>query len=114
MSQKKFQIDEIMLVLAVGILAIIVSVYSKLNEPVTMEAEKITEIILDDHAMSLANNGVVDENKLREIEGMDYENFKKSLNAKNDFCVYIEDGNGEIILSKGSGRLNGDGLHCRE
>jgi len=114
MPKSNFKIDEIMLVLIVAIISIIVVVYDKLNEPAEMEAEKITEMILNEHDISFANNGIVDENKLKKIQNMDYKEFKNSLNAKNEFCIYIEDEKGNIILAKGSSKLNGDGLYCRE
>lgn len=97
----------------VGILAAITAIYAELNKP-AMEAEIITNMILDDHKSSFANKGIVDETKLEQIKNMDYEDFKKLLNAKNDFCVYMEDEKGNVILAKGSSKLNGDGLHCRE
>lgn len=102
-----------MLVLIVAIVAMIVSFYSKNSELQEMKAEKITEMILDEHKISFANDGIIDENKLREIQSMDYDDFKNSLKAKNDFCVYIEDGNGNIILAKGSPKLKEDGV-CME
>ena len=114
MPKSNFKIDEITLVLIVALIAMIANVYDKLNKPVGMEAEKITEMILNEHTTSFANNGIVDENKLNEVKNMNYKEFKNSLNAKNDFCIYIEDANGNIILAKGSSKLNGDGLHCKE
>ncbi|MBS3105024.1 hypothetical protein J4234_02095 [Candidatus Woesearchaeota archaeon] len=112
-TESNFKIDEITLVFIVAIIAMIVVIYDKASIDY-MEAEKITALILDDHDVSFANNGVIDENKMREIQTMDYDDFKDSVNAKNDFCVYIEDWNGDIILSKGSDKLNGDGIPCRE
>ena len=114
MQKSNFKIDEITLVLIVAVIAIFASIYGKLNKPPGMEAEKITEMILDNHHVSFATNGVIDENKLKEIKNMNYNDFKKSLNAQNDFCIYIEDENGNILLAKGSSKLNGDGLYCRE
>ena len=109
-----FEIDEIVLVLIVALLAIVFSVYYKANEPKGMEAEKITALILDNHDVSFAHNGVVDEYKLQEIQSMNYKDFKNSLKVKNDFCIYLEDENGNIILAKGSSKLNNDGIICRE
>lgn len=111
MPKSKFKIDELNLLIIVAVLAVIAAIYTGLNKP-AMEAEKITEMILDDHKASFANKGIVDEIKLGKIRDMDYEEFKKSLDAKNDFCVYIEDENGNVILAKGSGKLNSDGLNC--
>lgn len=116
-QKSKFKIDEIMLVVIVAVIILVVSVYDKMNKPINepkMEAEKITDMILDEHDISFANNGIVDENKLREIQNMGYSNFKKALNSKKDFCIYIEDGNGNLILAKGSSKLNKDGLYCGE
>ena len=117
MPKSKFKIDEITLVLIVVFIALIIGVYNKIpyeNQTRIMEAEKITEIILDNHKISFASNGVIDESKLREIRSMSYESFKKSLSIDNDFCILLEDANGNIILSKGSSKLNKDGIYCRE
>ena len=114
MPKPNSKIDELMLVLIVAVIVMIAFSYNKTNASKGNEAEKITEIISDNHGLSFANNGVIDESKLKEIQNMDYKEFKKSLNVKNDFCIYIEDGNGNIILSKGSSKLNKDGIYCRE
>ena len=109
----KSRIDGINILAVIGALAVTASIYSELNKP-KLEAEMITNIILDNHKASFANNGIVDETKMEKIRDMDYEDLKKSLNAKNDFCVYIEDENGKMILAKGSSKLNGDGIYCEE
>ena len=112
-KSKKF--DEITLVLIVAIFIIIVSVYGRINkagDESKTDAEKITEIIMGNHGMNLATGGVIDESKLEEIKNINYADLKKSLNAKNDFCIYIEDGNGNIILAKGSENLTVDGIFC--
>lgn len=119
MPKSKFKIHEITLVLIVVFIALVIGIYNKgtnkINtKPKIMEAEKITEIILDNHKISFATNGVIDENKLKEIQVMSYESFKKSLSISNDFCILLEDVNGNIILSKGPSKLSGDGIHCRE
>ena len=114
-KKPKFKIDEIALVLVVAFFAIIVSIYEKSSETgEKINALEITEMILDDHYISFASNGVVDENKLKEIQQNDYASLKSRLNAKNDFCVYLEDANGDVIVAKGSSKLNRDIAHCRE
>lgn len=112
MPKPNFKIDELMLVLIVAAISMIAVVYDKTGTKET-EAEKITNMILDNHGISFASNGVVNENKLREIQKMDYGDFKRYFDVKNDFCIYIEDENGGIILAKGSEKLNGDGIPCR-
>ncbi len=114
MKKTNFKIDEIVLVLVVAFIAIIVSVYDNAVKKPVIEAERITMMLLDDHEISFASNGIVDENKVREVQQMPYSQLKKFFNAKKDFCFYIEDENGNIILAKGSSKLNGDGIVCAE
>jgi len=113
MSKSEFKIDELALVLIVAVMAMIAGIYNKINETSVMEAEKIAETLLDDHPASFANNGIIDENKLNEIQDMDYKEFKAFIKAKNDFCIYIEDENGRIITAKGADKFNEDGMACR-
>ena len=110
----RFKIDEMVLVFIVVFVSLFVGIYDKVTQSPTLVAEKITELILDEHYLSFANNGVIDENKLNEIKNMGYNDFKKSIKVKKDFCIYIEDENGNIILAKGSSKFNSDGIYCRE
>ena len=41
---------------------------------------------------------------------MDYDSLKKSFKASRDFCIYIEDEKGNILLSKSAPSLNKDGF----
>ena len=109
---KKFKIDEIILVLIVALIVLAVSVLEKASQP-EMEAKKIKDMLLDDHKLSLAAKGVIEESKLDQIREMSYDDFKNSLGAENDFCIYIEDEKGNIILAKGSGKLSRDGMACQ-
>ena len=113
-NKPNFKIDEIALVLIVAVIAIIVSFYDKNAHPDRIEAEKITEIILDNHDISFATGGVVDQNKINEVQGMPYSKLKNFFNAKNDFCIYLEDGDGNVLLAKGSSKLSQDGMACKE
>ena len=122
--KSKFNIDEITIVLIVSFIAIFASVYSnKINDPINsnnankvsdLGAEQIADMLFDGHAMSFVSSGVVNENKFKEIQEMNYEDLKSSLNAKNDFCIYIEDENGNVLLAKGSSKLREEGIFCNE
>lgn len=112
MQKSKFKVDELTLVLIVALIAIIVAINNKSSEP-GMEAKRIADAIMDDHGISFASNGIVDENRLEEVRSMGYRDLKGSLKARNDFCVYLEDEDGSIILAKGSSKLDGEGLGCR-
>ena len=107
-----FRIDEIILIAIVVIVAIAVGFYDKTQKVEYVEAEKIINVVLDGGDLGFANNGTIDEAKIKEIEGMDYKELKQKLNAKRDFCVYVEDEKGNIVLAKGSPKLNSNGLSC--
>ena len=122
--KSKSKIDEIIIVLIVSFIAIFASVYSnKINYPINsnkankvsdLGAEQIADMLFDGHAMSFVSSGVVNENKFKEIQEMNYEDLKSSLNVKNDFCIYIEDENGNVLLAKGSSKLREEGIFCNE
>ena len=114
MPKKRFKLDEIMLVLLVAFIIIGLKFYSKENKTADMNAEEITSLLSGNNDISLINDGFVNEDKLKEVQNMNYNEFKNSLNAKEDFCVYIEDDKGQIVLAKGSSKLNSDGIYCRE
>ena len=113
-SKPNFRIDELALVLIVAVAAILAGAYDRTHNISGPDAEKITRLILDGNEVSFANNGVIDQNKLKDIQSMDYKDFKRSLNANYDFCIYIEDENGKVIFAKGASRLSKDGIICRE
>lgn len=107
-----FKIDELAIVLVVALIAIAVSVYEGSKKVSNIEAEKITGLILDGNEISFASGGVVDQGKLNQVKGMDYKELKNYLNAKQDFCMYMEDENGNILLAKGSPKLSEGGEAC--
>ena len=124
-NKSNFKIDEITLVLIVAFAALIVGVYNKssslssqfhadpgLEEYSRLEAQKIIDMILNDNGFG--SDGVIDEGELREIKEIEYGNFKDFLDAKNDFCVYIEGGNSNVIVAKGSSKLSFDNVQCKE
>ena len=114
-EKKRFRIDEITLVIIVIALAFIVGIYEKSgNSAKRIDAYEITEIIFDDHYMSFVNDGVIDPQKLEEIKKMDYIALKNGIDAKNDFCMYIEDTDGNVLLAKSSSKLSEEISHCRE
>lgn len=114
MAKKRFRLDEILLVLMVAFIGIAVAIYSKENKSRDMGAEEITSLLSDNDNASLINDGVINEGKLKELQNMGYSELKDSLNVRGDFCVYIEDEKGQVVLAKGSPKLNGRGVYCRE
>ena len=113
-SKPKFKFNAAIPILIVAFIFLAIGLYGKFKQPKENEAEKITKMIFDEHSISFVSDGVIDEKKLKEIQNMDYYDVKKYFNTKNDFCIYIEDGNGNILLAKGSSKLSENGLNCKE
>ncbi len=107
----KAKFNEFYLVLAVALL--IIAVHYFIKSPSSENAEKITEMIIHNSKISFASNGIIDNEKLEHIRNMDYYELKKDLNANSDFCIYIEEGNGNIILAKSSENLQKEEASCR-
>lgn len=112
MKKPNFKIDEVAIVLIVALLAIAVSFYEQNKKIGPIEAEKISGLFLDGHDISFASGGVINQNKLNQVQNMDYKELKNYLDAKQDFCMYLEDESGNIILAKGSPQLSNDDAAC--
>lgn len=114
MKKINFKVDEVIVVLIVAFIVIAVNVYEHSNKSAAIEVEKITGLIFKDGNGTFANGGVIDENKLNKIKNLSYFGLKDSINAKEDFCLYLEDNKGNIIISKGLSKLSTDDLVCEE
>ena len=112
-AKKHSRIDEISLVLIVAIVIIVVAISQKYNQPLS-DSGKLIKLVLDGNSAELSDNAVIGQKELEKIQGMDYEQLKKYLNMKNDFCLYVEDENGKILIAKGSAKLSRDGIYCKE
>ena len=104
---------QIILVFIVLVIIIAVSVQEKGRQPQKADPEKILDLVLKDISVK---DGVMvlDQEKLNELQGMDYSAIKKLLNVDGDFCMYLQDGKGSVLLVKGSPKLSEDGVTCRE
>ena len=112
-KKNSYHIDEIVLVLAVAFIALMAGISDKSRQPSNRDIDKITEKILSNAELS-SHETAVDEKNLQEFQSMKYKELKSTLDVKNDFCVYLQDGDGKIILSKGYSKLSEDGVACNE
>lgn len=67
-----------------------------------VESETIANKLSDDTENSLIKNGEVDSEKLKELKTKtlspgDIEDLKAELGISNDFCVFFEDNEGNIV-----------------
>ena len=112
-KKKKRSTDKLVLVLVIALIALIAIFYRKAHTP-SADAEKISAMIAGHHGVSFVNNGVIDEKMMKVVSQMDYAELKSFFNVTEDFCIYIEDGRGNLMLSKGTSKLNKDGIYCKE
>ncbi|MEK6943288.1 MAG: hypothetical protein AABX00_04460 [Nanoarchaeota archaeon] len=108
MAKKKKEFDEITLILIVAAAALLISFFGSGEQPAVQEAGRISKVVLNNPGIE--GNRVIDEKKFMEISSMDYDSLKKSFKASRDFCIYIEDEKGNILLSKSAPSLNKDGF----
>lgn len=47
---------------------------------------------------SLINNSQIDQNKVEDLAGKSYEDIKKDLGLKDDFCIIFKDQDGNLLL----------------
>lgn len=102
-EKKKVKFNIVWLMLLAAFAFVLIVVYNK-NYKTSNEhtAEEITSKILQNPSLSFVENGLINEEKLNRVKSMSYEEIKTSLKTQSDFCIYIEDEQGNIILSLGA------------
>ncbi len=72
----------------------------------------------DDSSIRVVKNGSIDDEKLMELRGIEYKQLKGQLKISSDFCIYLEDGDGNIVLINnlhkgiGSDKINLSNAPC--
>lgn len=107
-KEKQGQSWSIDLIIGVIIFMLVIAVFYALltskNEPTIEElqgnADVITTKLTQEDASSPSNilvNGIIDDAKYDGLCDMPYEDVKAILGIEQDFCIYLEDENGNII-----------------
>jgi len=84
------------------------------------EAEIVLSMLTDNSAevSLLSSNGIVEE-KVENLDEMDYYEVKNILGVKNDFCIFFENWAGNLIKiddldpAMGSGKIYINGQPCK-
>jgi len=118
---------DILLALVLFIGAIFVFFAFFLNSPGSKEKELqreaahiIENLGSEDTNISIIEKTSINNSKLDTLLQQNYSVIKNKLRIQNDFCVYIEDENGNILylnsstIAKGSSKINVSGLPCFE
>ena len=62
------------------------------------EAANLARIIAsDDPELGIINGTEINIKKLQELLDADYVDIKKAVRTENDFCIYLEDEDGNLI-----------------
>lgn len=95
---------------AMFILAVIMLYYlsgsattDRRSEKLQSESDKLPATLSSQQNLSsvFIQGSKIDEQKLREAISMSYDNLKSLLGVQSDFCIYLEDGNGNIVPMEG-------------
>ncbi len=107
-------------ILLLLILAIFVIVKTALTPKSNLEKEaEIVLSTLTDGSVKLVEQNQLMEEKIRDLNNMDYDEIKNLIGVKGDFCIYFEDATGNIVTIDGidpgigSDKIYVNGRPCR-
>lgn len=98
----------IAVVVFIGAVFIFYSVLSAKHGSSQEELQGEASVVLG-NAMSensdigIINGSEVDAKRLEELLGEDYDAIKKMLRLKNEFCIFLEDENGNVVYIESEG-----------
>ena len=94
---------------------------NKQSEQLQSEAEKLPATLSSQQNLTsvFIQGSKINEQKLREAINMSYDNLKSLFGVKSDFCIYIEDENGNLVpmegkVGIGSPLANFSGKSCND
>lgn len=86
------------------------------------EAERVSkEATSENSSLSVLNGEVLNETRVLTLSKQDYDELKKKIRIQNEFCIYFEDKEGNIInftnesnytIGIGSPEINISGVAC--
>ena len=71
-------------------------------------------------AVAIVNNNEINISKFNELKNLSYDELKRMLRVEGDFCIYLEDENGNVVLINnsfrgiGSPKINLSGVPCSQ
>ena len=110
--RRKLQVLFVMFLILVFGIAFFREFVRRTNQEIAGPGEIADSIILSGNP-GRAPSGYITDTQLRLMQGMNYEDMKRQFNLQRDFCIYIEDANGKILLAKSAAKLDLDVQACR-
>lgn len=78
--------------------SILSSKYESKSQALEDDASKVAKnIATEDSGVAVIDGVAVDVKKLEQLLGRDYSEIKGKIRAKNEFCIFFEDENGNLI-----------------
>ncbi len=80
----------------------------------------IKQVSSGDSSLKILNKNELNISKANELKNLSYEELKQRLRVEGDFCIYIEDENGNLVLINnsykgiGSSSINISGTPCSQ
>lgn len=113
----------IAIVIFIGAIFVFYSILSDKYSSKTDELQDDASVVLENLASEGSDMGVIDGvqinvTRLEELLGKDYSEIKKKARIKNEFCIFFEDEDGNIIYISqdqagiGSGKINLSNVPC--
>ena len=67
------------------------------------EASKVVkQVAAEDSLLRIVDNNEINETKLGQLKNLSYDELKSRLRVEGDFCIYIEDDKGYVVLINNS------------
>lgn len=70
----------------------------------------INALVSDDSGIGIINGNEVNTTKLKDLLSEDYESIKQKLRIESEFCIFMEDGDGNIIYIDTNSEQNPTGI----
>lgn len=99
------------LLLIFSLFVILKTAFTTPKTPSLVEEANIVLYTLTDSnsKASLLDSNVVKEERIRNLNQMDYEEIKNMLGVKTNFCIFFEDASGNLVKIDGVGSGVGSG-----
>lgn len=122
---QSWSMDIVIAVVVFGFVALAIGSFVLLNQPDAERLERNSQIVIANLATDFNGCGPVlrgnqlNRTNLECLFEQDYEEFKQATGARNDFCVFLEDEQGNLwtfqngqLRAWGSSRVNVGGDPC--
>ena len=75
---------------------------SKVNELKEEASIVIKQIDADGSVIKMIDNNEVNQSRLNQLKTLSYDELKRELKINGDFCIYLEDDKGNLVLLNNS------------